>query len=93
MLGYDFDEALTCNVCDRSFVTPRQLAHHQQKKRHFGCSACDSLFPSLMALEHHKEEFEHWSGDELSVGRASCDEDDDEDSLETVCSEELERLL
>lgn len=55
------------------------------------CSACDSLFPSLMALEHHKEEFEHWSGDELSVGQPSGDED--EDSLETVCSEELERLL
>jgi len=30
------DEALTCNVCDRSFSSPRQLAHHQQKKRHFG---------------------------------------------------------
>lgn len=46
-----------------------------------------------MALEHHKEEFEHWSGDELSVGRASCDEDEDDESLDTVCSEELERLL
>ncbi|XP_041988922.1 polyribonucleotide nucleotidyltransferase [Aricia agestis] len=57
----DYDEALTCNVCDRAFSTRRQLSDHQQKKRHFGCSACDSLFPSRMALEHHKEEFAHWS--------------------------------
>ncbi|XP_023722970.1 uncharacterized protein LOC111872917 isoform X1 [Cryptotermes secundus] len=85
----DYDEALTCNVCDRSFGSPRQLAHHQQKKRHFGCSACDSLFPSLMALEHHKEEFEHWSGDE-SIGNT---ESGDETSDDTVTSEELERLL
>ncbi|CAG9579545.1 unnamed protein product [Danaus chrysippus] len=55
------DEALTCNVCDRSFSTRRALSDHQQKKRHFGCGACDSLFPSLMSLEHHKEEFSHWS--------------------------------
>ena len=46
-----------------------------------------------MALEHHKEEFEHWSGDELSLGRASCDEDDDDGSLDAVCGEELDRLL
>ncbi|ALC48025.1 CG11317, partial [Drosophila busckii] len=61
----DYDESLTCNVCDRSFHCHRQLASHQQKKRHFGCSGCDSLFPSLMLLEHHKEEFEHWSDDEI----------------------------
>lgn len=30
------DEALTCNVCDRSFPCQRQLDSHQQKKRHFG---------------------------------------------------------
>lgn len=30
------DESLTCNVCDRSFHCHRQLASHQQKKRHFG---------------------------------------------------------
>ncbi|KAK9720051.1 hypothetical protein QE152_g22326 [Popillia japonica] len=84
----DYDEALTCNVCDRSFASPKQLSSHKQKKRHFGCSACDSLFPSLMALEHHKEEFEHWSGDE----DVTCtDSEDDED--ETVVTEECERLL
>lgn len=30
------DESLTCNVCDRAFRCHRQLASHQQKKRHFG---------------------------------------------------------
>lgn len=30
------DESLTCNVCDRAFKCHRQLASHQQKKRHFG---------------------------------------------------------
>lgn len=30
------DEALCCNVCDRAFQCSRQLASHQQKKRHFG---------------------------------------------------------
>ncbi|KFB41904.1 AGAP000915-PA-like protein [Anopheles sinensis] len=30
------DESLTCNVCDRAFRCRRQLASHQQKKRHFG---------------------------------------------------------
>lgn len=30
------DESLTCNVCDRAFHCHRQLASHQQKKRHFG---------------------------------------------------------
>ncbi|XP_019874906.1 uncharacterized protein LOC109602904 [Aethina tumida] len=83
----DYEEALTCNVCDRSFACPKQLASHKQKKRHFGCTACDSLYPSLMALEHHKEEFEHWSGDEDDICTDS-DEDDD-----TVISEECERLL
>ncbi|XP_075976031.1 uncharacterized protein LOC142976507 [Anticarsia gemmatalis] len=83
----DYDEALTCNVCDRSFPTRRQLGDHQQKKRHFGCSACDSLFPSLMALEHHKEEFQHWSDSSY----CSHSESDDSD-LET-CHEDKHRLL
>lgn len=83
----DYDEALTCNVCDRSFSCPKQLASHKQKKRHFGCSSCDSLFTTLMALEHHKEEFEHWSGGEDDFCTDSEDEDD------TLISEECERLL
>ncbi|XP_076258233.1 uncharacterized protein LOC143195168 [Rhynchophorus ferrugineus] len=83
----DYEEALTCNVCDRTFSCPKQLSAHKQKKRHFGCSACDSLFTSLMALEHHKEEFEHWS-DEDDICTDESDEDDD-----TVVSEECERLL
>ncbi|XP_048477551.1 uncharacterized protein LOC105387477 [Plutella xylostella] len=70
----DYEEALTCNVCDRSFPSRRDLADHQQKKRHFGCSACDSLFPSLMALEHHKEEFQHWSDS------SCCSHSESEDS-------------
>ncbi|XP_068626022.1 zinc finger protein 423 homolog [Battus philenor] len=81
----DYDEALTCNVCDRSFSTRRQLSDHQQKKRHFGCSSCDSLFPSLMALEHHKEEFQHWSDSSY------CSHSDSEDSEE--CHEDRHRLL
>ncbi|XP_066252926.1 uncharacterized protein [Euwallacea similis] len=83
----DYEEALTCNVCDRTFSCPKQLSSHKQKKRHFGCSACDSLFPSLMALEHHKEEFEHWS-EEDDICTDDSDEGDD-----TVISEECERLL
>ncbi|XP_028044286.1 uncharacterized protein LOC114253557 [Bombyx mandarina] len=81
----DYDEALTCNVCDRSFPTRRQLSDHQQKKRHFGCSACDSLFPSLMALEHHKEEFQHWSDSSY------CSHSDSDDS--DTCHEDRHRLL
>ncbi|XP_020713667.1 uncharacterized protein LOC101457967 [Ceratitis capitata] len=95
----DYDESLTCNVCDRAFHCHRQLASHQQKKRHFGCNACDSLFPSLMILEHHKEEFEHWSDDEVSR-RACCrrnrgdDYFTDTDSFTSEAeSEDLERLL
>ncbi|KAL1506093.1 hypothetical protein ABEB36_005521 [Hypothenemus hampei] len=83
----DYEEALTCNVCDRTFSCPKQLSAHKQKKRHFGCSACDSLFPSLMLLEHHKEEFEHWSDEDDICSEESDDEDD------TVISEECERLL
>ncbi|XP_021188714.3 uncharacterized protein LOC110375067 [Helicoverpa armigera] len=83
----DYDEALTCNVCDRSFPTRRQLGDHQQKKRHFGCSACDSLFPSLMALEHHKEEFQHWSDSSY------CSHSDSEDSDLETCHEDKHRLL
>ncbi|CAG9865435.1 unnamed protein product, partial [Phyllotreta striolata] len=79
----DYEEALTCNVCDRMFASPKQLSSHKQKKRHFGCSACDSIFPSLMSLEHHKEEFEHWSDEDYLT-------DSEED--ESV-SEECERLI
>ncbi|XP_058822295.1 uncharacterized protein LOC131683906 [Topomyia yanbarensis] len=96
----EYDESLTCNVCDRAFHCRRQLASHQQKKRHFGCSGCDSLFPSLMLLEHHKEEFEHWSDFE-DDGRLPCcrrnrrDEDytDTETGTSDAESEDLERLL
>ncbi|XP_058063185.1 uncharacterized protein LOC131213207 [Anopheles bellator] len=97
----DCDDSLTCNVCDQAFHYRRQLASHQQKKRHFGCSGCDSLFPSLMLLEHHKEEFEHWS-DYEDNGRLPCcrrnrREDDDFTDTETGTSdaesEDLERLL
>ncbi|TMW48273.1 hypothetical protein DOY81_006643 [Sarcophaga bullata] len=95
----DYDESLTCNVCDRAFHCHRQLASHQQKKRHFGCGGCDSLFPSLMLLEHHKEEFEHWSDDEINR-RVCCrrnrgdDYFTDTDSFTSEAeSEDLERLL
>ncbi|XP_055617485.1 uncharacterized protein LOC129762904 [Toxorhynchites rutilus septentrionalis] len=96
----EYDESLTCNVCDRAFHCHRQLASHQQKKRHFGCSGCDSLFPSLMLLEHHKEEFEHWSDFE-DDGRLPCcrrnrrdDEYTDTDTGSSDAeSEDLERLL
>ncbi|KAF6203066.1 hypothetical protein GE061_003479 [Apolygus lucorum] len=81
----DYEENLTCNVCDRFFCSQGQLSAHQQKKRHFGCSSCDSLFPSLMALEHHKEEFEHWS--EGSNGPNSEESDRD------PSTHEMERLL
>ncbi|CAB3365229.1 transcription factor ovo-like homolog lin-48 [Cloeon dipterum] len=88
----EYDEALTCNVCDRAFSTPRLLQQHQQKKRHFGCSACDSLFPSLMALEHHKEEFEHWSSaDDFLSGDSETEEECAD--LEPSEEEERERLL
>ncbi|ETN67794.1 hypothetical protein AND_000380 [Anopheles darlingi] len=94
-------ESLTCNVCDRSFHCRRQLASHQQKKRHFGCSGCDSLFPTLMLLEHHKEEFEHWSDYEDNERLPCCRRNrlDDEDHTDTETatseaeSEDLERLL
>nr|XP_040228802.2 probable cyclin-dependent serine/threonine-protein kinase DDB_G0292550 [Anopheles coluzzii] len=97
----DYDESLTCNVCDRAFRCRRQLASHQQKKRHFGCSGCDSLFSSLMLLEHHKEEFEHWSDYEDDRRLPCCrrnrrDEDDytdTESGTSDAESEDLERLL
>lgn len=81
----DYEEALTCNVCDRMFASLKQLSSHKQKKRHFGCSACDSIFPSLMSLEHHKEEFEHWSED----GEDFLTDSEDDESV----SEECERLI
>ncbi|XP_059619773.1 zinc finger protein 646 [Phlebotomus argentipes] len=96
----DYDESLTCNVCDRAFHCHRQLANHQQKKRHFGCSGCDSLFPSLMLLEHHKEEFEHWSDMEDENRRYPCcrrnrgeEYSDTETGTSDAESEDLERLL
>ncbi|XP_022187095.1 uncharacterized protein LOC111045926 isoform X1 [Nilaparvata lugens] len=89
----DYEESLTCNVCDRSFCSPRQLSQHQQKKRHFGCGACDSLFQSLMALEHHKEEFEHWSGDDCALNPNGHTDEDEESSCSEETSEEMERLL
>ncbi|XP_055322225.1 putative uncharacterized protein DDB_G0282133 [Sitodiplosis mosellana] len=95
----DYDESLTCNVCDRAFHCHRQLASHQQKKRHFGCSGCDTLFPSLMLLEHHKEEFEHWSDEDDDDRLPPCcrrnrDEYTDTDSFTSEAeSEDLERLL
>ncbi|KAL7022643.1 hypothetical protein ACKWTF_012326 [Chironomus riparius] len=96
----DYDESLTCNVCDRAFKCHRQLASHQQKKRHFGCNACDTLFPSLMLLEHHKEEYEHWSDSEEYHGpccrhnRRDDFEFSDTDSCTSDAeSEDLERLL
>ncbi|XP_055380792.1 GATA zinc finger domain-containing protein 4-like [Condylostylus longicornis] len=94
----DYDESLTCNVCDRAFHSPSQLASHQQKKRHFGCSECDSLFTSLMLLEHHKDEFEHWSDyDESQIPccrRNRTEEFGDTDSFTSeAASEDLERLL
>lgn len=88
----EFDESLTCNVCDRTFCRPRQLEQHQQKKRHFGCSTCDTLFQSLMALEHHKAEFEHWSGDEMVSLHCSSRTDEEDDSCDEL-GEEMERLL
>lgn len=94
------EEALTCNVCDRSFPSTRKLAQHQQRKRHFGCSVCDSIFPTLMTLELHKESLEHWSDDEgIAQGGSPSDEDsdddhddDDDDNIHSP-TEELERLL
>ncbi|CAO1422907.1 unnamed protein product [Diamesa tonsa] len=97
----DYDESLTCNVCDRAFHCHRQLASHQQKKRHFGCSGCDTLFPSLMLLEHHKEEYEHWSESEEDRHQHCCrrnrrndyDYTDTETGTSDAESEDLERLL
>lgn len=86
----EYEEALTCNVCDRSFRSTRHLEQHQQKKRHFGCSICDSIFPNLMSLEHHKESLDHWSEDEGNVKDSETDDDSEEDCKR---SEEMERLL
>ena len=34
---YDWgEEELTCNVCDRSFLTPWDLDNHMIKRRHWG---------------------------------------------------------
>ncbi|XP_050706167.1 uncharacterized protein LOC127007312 [Eriocheir sinensis] len=92
----DDDEALTCNVCDRAFPTPRLLASHQTRKRHYGCSTCENVFPTLMSLEAHKEETNHWSDDDLFLD--DDDDDDDDDDLDNlyddeVNEEEREKLL
>lgn len=47
------DEALTCNVCDRSFPTRRQLGDHQQKKRHFGWAEILSAYLVLTSYIHY----------------------------------------
>lgn len=87
---YDWDEEeLTCNVCDRSFQTPRQLERHQLRKRHWGCDACDNLFNSLMDLEHHKEELNHWSDDEYESDEEYNyygEEEDEESDCDCGCS-------
>ncbi|XP_049859866.1 uncharacterized protein LOC126354400 [Schistocerca gregaria] len=88
----DYDE-LACNVCDRTFCNARQLAHHQEKKRHFACSSCDSLFPSLEALHHHRQQFQHWTNHSPMEPSCSSSSSADETSDDTVSSEELERLL
>jgi len=83
---YDWDEEeLTCNVCDRSFETPRQLERHQARKRHWGCDACDTLFNSVLELEEHKEEMEHWSDDEYESD-GDDEEDDEEEECDCGCS-------
>jgi len=74
------DEDVTCNVCDRAFLTPWHLERHRRKKRHWGCDVCDSLFTSLWHLESHKAEFDHWSYDECD----DCSDDSDGDD----CSED-----
>ena len=57
----------TCNVCDRTYRTARNLAKHQVYKQHFGCSICDTVFSSLYSLEQHKHTLEHWSDDETNL--------------------------
>lgn len=102
--GSEYDDDLSCNVCDRSFSSTRLLAQHQQKKRHFGCSVCNSCFPSLHALEHHKESLDHWSEDDGNTYESdSCCDDSDDDRQPVAASveqkdqpkksEEMERLL
>jgi len=93
---YDWDEEeLTCNVCDRSFQTPRQLERHQLRKRHWGCDACDNLFNSLMDLEHHKEELSHWSDDEYESEEEYnyYGEEEEESECDCGCSYKDPRLL
>ncbi|XP_054717676.1 uncharacterized protein LOC129227058 [Uloborus diversus] len=78
----EYDDDLTCNVCDRSFGSTRLLSQHQQRRRHFGCSICNSCFPSLPALERHKESLDHWSEDDGNTyesedtSRGESDRDD-----------------
>merc|ERR1711974_215816 len=72
---YDWgDEELTCNVCDRSFLTPWDLDNHMIKRRHWGCSACERLFNTVMELEHHKEEHGHWSDEEEESDEEEMDD-------------------
>lgn len=92
---YDWDEeALTCNVCDRSFDTPRQLERHQIKRRHWGCNICEKLYNSLMELEYHKEEYQHWSDDEYDEDYDDDDFDDENDDngnpFHSILEEETE---
>ena len=55
------DEVLTCSVCDRAFITARQLLVHQNNRKHFGCSKCDLTFSCVQELRDHKDKLDHWS--------------------------------
>lgn len=52
---------MTCSVCDRAFITARQLLVHQNNRKHFGCSKCDLTFPCVQELRDHKDKLDHWS--------------------------------
>lgn len=58
------DEVLTCSVCDRAFMTARQLIVHQNNRKHFGCSQCDVTFSCVQDLRDHKDKVDHWSDPE-----------------------------
>ncbi|RWS07801.1 Regulator of chromosome condensation-like protein, partial [Dinothrombium tinctorium] len=87
----EFEESLVCNVCDRSFKTPRLLGQHQLRRRHFGCSVCDALFPNLLDLQHHKESLEHWSDNDRVDSEYS--DNSDEECFPSQRCDEFERLL
>ena len=42
---YDWgEEELTCNVCDRAFLTPWHLENHMIKRRHWGSVKKQSVY-------------------------------------------------